>query len=313
MEAASPRRGQPEPVDVGYGGDGAMLVLADGSEAAARACRSIEAAGLRVAAVEPVSGGEHRIDHHAAAAGVFIDLETDGGDALDAVLDRVEQGHGTDRYGSVLVFPLSLADRIVARGFHGDVHYLCEPDSAERILAARLAARPRPPMLNDIDKGEATARLQQLSEEVGRIASVLAALSEDETIVAAAAAAIAPEEGDQPPLTAAQIRATIRARRLREQFFKRDLFADPAWDMLLDLMAARLEDRRVAVSSLCIAAAVPPTTALRWIKALCDQGLLVRVADPEDGRRVFIELADATAQRLEAYLKAVQRLAPLAL
>ena len=65
----------------------------------------------------------------------------------------------------------------------------------------------------------------------------------------------------------------------------------------------------MAVSSLCIAAAVPATTALRWIKALTDRGLFVRSADPEDGRRVYIELADETAHSLAAYLRAVQRIA----
>ena len=46
---------------------------------------------------------------------------------------------------------------------------------------------------------------------------------------------------------------------------------------------------------------------------MCDQGLLVRVADPEDGRRVFIELSEETAQRLDAYFKAVQRISPTAI
>ena len=41
-------------------------------------------------------------------------------------------------------------------------------------------------MLHDANKGHATARLQQLSEEVGRIASILAALSEDEAILKSA-------------------------------------------------------------------------------------------------------------------------------
>jgi DNA-binding MarR family transcriptional regulator len=103
----------------------------------------------------------------------------------------------------------------------------------------------------------------------------------------------------------------IRARRLRDQFFRSELFADPAWDMLLDLFAARLEKRKVAVSSLCIAAAVPPTTALRWIKSLSDQGLFVRIADAEDGRRVFIELSDDAAAAMDAYLRAAQRISPL--
>jgi hypothetical protein len=53
--------------------------------------------------------------------------------------------------------------------------------------------------------------------------------------------------------------------RLRSQHFVPALFADPAWDILLDLAAARIDGRMVAVSSLCIAAAVPATTALRWI------------------------------------------------
>ena len=77
--------------------------------------------------------------------------------------------------------------------------------------------------------------------------------------------------------------------------------------MLLDLMAARLERRQVAVSSLCIAAAVPPTTALRWIKTLTEAGLFVRVADPQDGRRVYVELSDAAAANFQAYLGAVRR------
>lgn len=64
---------------------------------------------------------------------------------------------------------------------------------------------------------------------------------------------------------------------------------------MLDLMIARIERLRVAVSSLCIAAAVPATTALRWIKTLTETGIFVRVDDPTDRRRVFIELSDDAA------------------
>lgn len=166
-------------------------------------------------------------------------------------------------------------------------------------------------MSPEVGKAEATVRLQQLSEEVGRIANVLAALSEHEAAAVAIAAVDAAPNGDGERLDAGFIRSIIRVRRLRDHFFKSDLFADPAWDMLLDLMAARVERQRVAVSSLCIAAAVPPTTALRWIKGLCDQGLFVRVADPEDGRRVFIELSAETAARMEAFLKSAQRFGTL--
>jgi len=176
-----------------------------------------------------------------------------------------------------------------------------------RQIGATMATAISP----EVDKAQATVRLQQLSEEVGRIANVLAALSEHEAAAAAMAAVGASSNGEGEPLDAGFIRSIIRIRRLRDHFFKSDLFADPAWDMLLDLMAARVERQRVAVSSLCIAAAVPPTTALRWIKGLCEQGLFVRVADPEDGRRVFIELSSETAARMEAYLKSAQRVGTL--
>ncbi|MDQ4421021.1 winged helix DNA-binding protein [Sphingobium sp. DEHP117] len=99
--------------------------------------------------------------------------------------------------------------------------------------------------------------------------------------------------GWQEPISAQQVRAILRVRRLRDHLVAPDLFADPAWDILLDLLAARLENTKVSVSSLCIAAAVPPTTALRWIRQLTDRRLLERQADPSDGRRIFITLSDA--------------------
>jgi hypothetical protein len=156
------------------------------------------------------------------------------------------------------------------------------------------------------DRGEDPPHeLRILSEEVGRIARTLAALSGEQ--IARPRDASGSLAADGPP-SAAAIRSIIRARRLREQFFDAVLFADPAWDMLLDLTAARIERRPVAVSSLCIAAAVPPTTALRWIKTLTDEGVFVRVADPRDGRRVFIELSDSAAEGMAAYFAAADRL-----
>ena len=110
-------------------------------------------------------------------------------------------------------------------------------------------------------------------------------------------------------LSAAQVRAHIRNRRARESYFPNSLFADPAWDILLDLMAARLEGRRVSVSSLCIASAVPPTTALRWIKTLTDEKFLARSADPADGRRIFVHLTDRAVAAMEAYLQRTAMLA----
>src|SRR3546814_1454123 len=63
-----------------------------------------------------------------------------------------------------------------------------------------------------------------------------------------------------------------------------ELFGEPAWDMLLDLYAAALEGRRLSVSSSCLAAGVPPTTALRWQRLLVERELVERVPDLEDNK-----------------------------
>lgn len=96
-------------------------------------------------------------------------------------------------------------------------------------------------------------------------------------------------------------RAKLRERRQREQFLPADIFADPAWDMLLDLYAAHYERREVSVSSLCIAANVPATTALRWIKSMTDHGMFERTCDPHDGRRILIAIGESTRLAMDGY------------
>lgn len=97
------------------------------------------------------------------------------------------------------------------------------------------------------------------------------------------------------------VRRLIHHRRRREHHFPADLFADPAWDMMLDLYAAHYERRDISVSSLCIAAAVPATTALRWIKLMVDEGKFIRIADPNDGRRIIVKLSDDARTQLDEY------------
>ena len=63
---------------------------------------------------------------------------------------------------------------------------------------------------------------------------------------------------------------------------------------------------RVPVSSLCLAAAVPATTALRWIKTMTDRGLLTRRDDPHDGRRVFIEMSRPTSLSVRRFFAEVK-------
>lgn len=200
----------------------------------------------------------------------------------------------------VVVAPFDMIDAIWAADLPAGVDHLCGPDEAQLERALARAVTRAPSRLHDIGRAEASL-LHQLSEDAARIASVLASLSGDEAVHESE------DDDDAPAVDAAFVRGIIRARRLRDQFFRGELFADPAFDTLLDLYAARLEGRRVAVSSLCIAASVPATTALRWIRALTEKGLFVRNADPNDGRRVYIGLSDDAARAMGRYLGAVQK------
>lgn len=95
---------------------------------------------------------------------------------------------------------------------------------------------------------------------------------------------------------------SLKARRLREEIFGPGLFADPAWDILLDLFTAEAKGERVQISSLAIAAQVPHSTAIRWARILTGAGLLVREKDPSDGRRVHVSLSQHARTLMDEYL-----------
>lgn len=110
---------------------------------------------------------------------------------------------------------------------------------------------------------------------------------------------------EPPALTAVRIRRQLKARRARERHFGGDMFADPAWDILLEAYAAHLEEKDTSITALCNAAAVPSTTALRWIKKLEEVRFLRRRSDPSDGRRSWIEITPLAAAKMRQYLDAI--------
>jgi CheY-like chemotaxis protein len=284
---------------VEYHAGPAILIFSDDPDRQAAIARAVTGAGGRISAALGIGHAADRIAEHAAPDGVIVDLLFAGTAAVEDIFDAIEQGARADRFRSIALIQPGMIDLAAARAAHRDVQLLCAPDEGGLGAAITALLAPRTVTLNDVST-DGAARLRALSEEAGRIAHALAALSEQPREQSG-------ERGAGRGVDAPAIRAMIRARRMRTQFFPPELFADPAWDMLLDLLAARLEGRSVAVSSLCIAAAVPPTTALRWIKTLTDLGMFVRVADPDDRRRVFIELAPEVTETMQECLVATRQ------
>jgi DNA-binding MarR family transcriptional regulator len=251
---------------------------------------------------------------------VMVDCAVASADAL-ALLSRLDMRGG--KAGAQLVVSTTMAalDSVFGCFSLSAPQILVDPGRAERIIAiGRVLARVPNLRLREMGE-EDRLMLLRLTEQVGRIAERLEKLSPGQREGGGAFRFESPaqawraqgedqrsarEEEQRPRLPeAAVLRRIIKARQARMRHFDADLFADPAWDILLDLAAARAERQQVSVTSLCIAAGVPATTALRWIGQMVDADLLVRVSDPHDRRRAYIALSDNTADALARYFSEI--------
>lgn len=91
-------------------------------------------------------------------------------------------------------------------------------------------------------------------------------------------------------------------RRARRRYFPAELFGEPAWDLLLDLFQARLDGKQISVTSACIGADVPLSTALRWIGVLEGEGLVERSRNLTDHRSTWVHLTDRAMAAMTEYL-----------
>lgn len=162
--------------------------------------------------------------------------------------------------------------------------------------------KPKPPAQADgethqwitsIERGfsyqAAAARCQDVSAQLVRLAELLRCTRPD------------PAAPECPLSKCAMVKCIIQGRRLRGSFFDALLFADPAWDILLELYLAKLEQRRTTVSNLCVAASVPASTALRHITSLEQRDMIVRTPSHLDQREVCVDLTDPTFESMRQY------------
>ena len=145
--------------------------------------------------------------------------------------------------------------------------------------------------------------LLSLTEEITRIAASLADLSME-----CEARRQSPQPRSKvftPDISCASVDFVIRLRRERARYFPGDLFAEPAWDIMLELLRSEIRGERVTIADLCLGASVPTSTALRWITTMVQRGMLERECDPFDGRRTFVRLEAETSVSLRRYFAEV--------
>lgn len=298
----------------------ALSIYADRSYLRAQIAEDAQAAGLRVTVVASL---DELLEGAARPLGdvVLLDCPQAGGAEL-AALARLDMRAA--RSGARLIVSTTVValDDVFSCMDQSNPHLLVDPTRADRVIAlGHVLSRFPAARLRELSE-EDRIMLFRLTEQVGQIAERIDTLSPATTpaappdddspfsFEAPCRDSATREEGEadrlvravRPPLPDPRlVRRIIRQRQLRARFFDGDLFADPGWDMLLDLTAARAEHSRVSVTSLCIASGVPPTTALRWIVQMTEAGLFERVEDDTDRRRAFIALTDRAADAMARY------------
>ena len=303
----------------GYGMPVVLAIYVDRAYLRAVMRDDAEAAGLTVGHAGPLAdlldGGERP---HADI--VLVDCPQADAAAL-AALSELDTRAARRDLRLIVSTSVDALDEVFACMDQSAPVLLVDPSRAERVIALgqALAGLSRA-KLRDLSESD-LLMLLRLAEQIGQIAGQLGRLPSDGTLKDADAAfRFAPADdgslggslGDglvavrrhpaRPRLPDPRlVRKIIRQRQARGRYFDAGLFADPAWDMLLDLTASRVEMKRISVSSLCIASGVPPTTALRWIGQMVEAGLFTRVCDDSDRRRAFIELTDKAVDAMAGY------------
>ena len=217
----------------------------------------------------------------------------------------------------ILSTTIEALDAVFGSFTQSEAQFLVDPFHADRVIAlGQLLAEIPGARVRELSEEDRMVLLR-MTEQVNQIARKIDGF-ERQTLVGDSQKISAFSFGNQedsfgcdsnrvfrstrPPLPEPRlVRQIIRQRQLRGRFFD----ADPAWDILLDLTAARAEHSRVSVTSLCIASGVPPTTALRWISQMTEAELLQRVEDETDRRRAFIVLTDKAADAMAHYFHQV--------
>jgi len=110
-------------------------------------------------------------------------------------------------------------------------------------------------------------------------------------------------------ITPAAIGRIIRsAREGRGGFFSADLFADPAFDMLLFVFLEEEAGRPVETSACYRASGVPRTTAVRWINMLVSNGMFESAPHPTDRRLALLSLSEETRTGVREWLNGLRPL-----
>lgn len=250
-----------------------ILVVDDNLDEISELVDVIDGLGHHVKGVESVKSALHVIENDRSVKIVITDIKMDGLDGFD-LLAEIDARYGVTRpFTKIIVSGYEEYDYALEAMRLGAVDVIKKPCSANALKIAIRRALVR--------QGQAAAGLGSwpgAHEDNGH-----------------------PEEGS-PEYKLKTIKRLIRERHLRDEQIGCRYLAEPAWDILLDLCAAKFANQKVSISSACAASDAPFSTALRYANRLVEDNLAIRSDDPKDKRRNVLELSDLGLKRIEAFL-----------
>ena len=244
--------------------------------------RALEQAGLPVAAV--------------------TDAADDG--ALARALDR------TPGIGLVIA-DAAVVDRLGEHfpGRRGDLQWIILGDRPALAGAMqRLAGDATDFLVKPVARGV----LVRATQEAMRRYHAIAEQRHEQRVLQEVALRLPPPEAQSTPKK--EVRAELRLLRLlddldaaRMEAFPKVIETDPTWNMLNELLRAKLQGHRISVTSLCLSSRTPVTTALRRLERLVELEYAQPGLDAKDRRRKYIELAPKGQAQMMALLQRVAR------
>jgi len=154
------------------------------------------------------------------------------------------------------------------------------------------------------------------SRELMQIADTARALAEDvrrtieQDSSRRAAPGGVPRQSSRPEETSLRtLNLLQKLQEARTGIFGEAVMPEPAWEMLAELMRARMAGQHLSVTSLALSSRSPMTSALRRIEDLIQGGLVARMPDPADRRRTYVELTPEGMARMQIFLESFARTA----
>lgn len=182
---------------------------------------------------------------------------------------------------------------------HGAFDYLEKPLHLDQLLdsVAKAADSVREQQKASEERSEIAAKLADLYSIVVDLQAKAGASATD-TLPETATSDAPPRDAEATALILKRINSYKSLNKLRSNLFPTIEFSDPYWEIFVLLLEAQLMNRPIAISAVCYSISGSNSAALRRIYDLEEQGMIYRIPDETDRRRVYLRLATQASDAL---------------